>query len=138
MPSFRDALLEADDSEVRSKLVETPYGTVQVREMTAADFDAFMEVMEGSVPEGAPADQRDKVRIAAMVYAAAYDPDTGERVFSKDDVEWLKARPFRQISPLYTAANELNQVDDPKKSSGTSDNEPSGDSPEASASPQSD
>lgn len=133
MSKFREAM-KADDDAPGVMLVDHPrYGTVEVRELTAAQFEDFLDIVQEGFDEDD--DKRRRVRVAAMVFAATFDPETGKRVFDKADIEWLKDRPLRQLAPLYDPANKLNQVEDPKKFSRTIGDDSSEGSPAGQESP---
>jgi len=111
------------------ELVETEFGTVEVREFTAAGFDQFLEIIEAAQDED-PA-KRKRHRTVALIVVACHDPQTGAPVFTVEDVSALAAMPFSRISGLFRTAERMNRVQDAKKSSAVPASESSSDWPES-------
>lgn len=100
--SIRDSILTTVD--IQSKLVEVPeWGvTLEVRGMTAGDRMALTELAMG---EGGTV--RLSVLYPWLVVSSTFDPETGERVFSDEDVEAVKTKAGSAVERLATAAMEL-------------------------------
>lgn len=103
----------SDDTPPLSELVETPHGTVEVRELTAEQFDAYLEVVEEAMAEKDD-NKRRRLRTAALVWAGTFEPGTGDRVFEKGDIPVLAAMPFQRLAPIFRVVDRLNRIPDPK------------------------
>lgn len=76
-------------------------GKVWVREPTASDRDAFMSLYLAHYNDKAPLELR-----ALYVCRMVVDKD-GKRIFSDDDIQWLKELPADAIEDAYNAAKSL-------------------------------
>lgn len=100
--SLKDKIQAADD--IKSEMVEVPeWGvTVEVRTISGARrAEVFSRATntEGNVVAG--------TAYISLIVAAAYDPETGEPLFSQDDVEWLKEKSAKATERIATVAARL-------------------------------
>jgi len=101
--SLRDQILAAEDIQI--EMVEVPeWGvTVEVRGMSGADRSALMQAVADS-PEG-------KATISTMyvdsIIATAYDPETGERLFTPEDAGALNAKAASALDRLAEVSMRL-------------------------------
>ena len=103
MSSLLETIRNADDTE--KLLVEVPeWGGVKVelRSMSAA---ARMKLLKDA---GALDGETDAAKMyPSMIIATAFDPDTGERLFSPDDESWLMEKSMTALDRLGTAAMQV-------------------------------
>lgn len=105
--SLREKILAAED--IQSEMVEVPeWGcTIEVRGMNGADRSRILEA--------AAASEDGKIGIGSMyvetVIASAYDPDTGERVFSQADRDVLMSKSASAIDRIATVGMRLSAMD---------------------------
>ncbi len=118
--SLRDKYKEAGG--LRRDTVTVPeWGEVCVRELTAPEYEHYqLGQLDFSKTdsEGRPA-RVAKLDFARLVCWVVIDPETGERVFTDADLEWLAAKPNRILEPLGTAALKLTGVGGAEKNSET-------------------
>lgn len=105
--SLREKILAAED--IQSEMVEVPeWGcTIEVRGMNGADRSRILEAAASS--------EDGKIGIGSMyvetVIASAYDPDTGERVFSQADRDVLMSKSASAIDRIATVGMRLSAMD---------------------------
>lgn len=93
----RDQWLGVDDRETRN--VEVPGGTLLIREM---DGEAVMEMVT------ALEDKQDKQAIYRAITQSVIDPETGERMFSMEDMPVLQRKSWRTLDMLQKEIMQLN------------------------------
>ncbi len=104
MGTLRDKILAA--RELPRQEVETPewapFGvpSVHVRGFTVAEAERYGEVSTASGPDGKPLTNSS---IIAMLCASLIVDETGERVFTEDDAEALKAMPVSVVNRIVQA-----------------------------------
>lgn len=100
--SLRDRILAAQD--LGSKLVEVPeWGvTLEMRGMDAATSEALSD----AATEGGQSWLR------SVIVASAHDPETGEQVFTQDDVDALGAKSSAVIARLWQEALDVSKLSD--------------------------
>jgi len=100
--SLKDKIKAAIDIE--SEVVEVPeWGvTVEVRTISGA---RRAEIFSRA------SDEKGNIQAAdayiALIIAAAHDPETGETIFTKDDITWLKEKSAKATERLATVAARL-------------------------------
>ena len=105
--SLREKILAAED--IQSELVEVPeWGCiVEVRGMNGADRSRILEAAASS--------EDGKIGIGSMyvetVIASAYDPETGERIFSNNDRDVLMSKSASAIDRIATVGMRLSAMD---------------------------
>lgn len=105
--SLREKILAAED--IQSEMVEVPEWecTVEVRGMNGADRSRILEAAASS--------EDGKIGIGSMyvetVIASAYDPDTGERIFSQADRDVLMSKSASAIDRIATVGMRLSAMD---------------------------
>ena len=101
--SLRDQILSVDDIQI--KMVEVPeWGvTVEVRGMNGADRQKILDTAAAEEGEG--------VTVGGMfidvILATAYDPESGERLFTEDDKGPLLTKNAQALDRLATAGFSL-------------------------------
>lgn len=95
--SLRDRI-KANATVFPTETVEAWGQTVEVRSMTVAEqarlVDKFTRV-DGTRDVGG--------WVPAVIVATCFDPQTGEPVFTDDDVDWLRAQPASAVDGVATA-----------------------------------
>ena len=101
--SLRDQILAADD--LKREQVEVPeWGlTVWIRTMTAGERDLWEQWVFGQKDLA-----RRTVRSALVAFTAT--DETGDRIFTDDDIEPLAAKSAGALSRLYNVATRLNLI----------------------------
>lgn len=101
----KDQILKAND--LKTTEVEVPEwgGSVRVRTMTGAARQEFQEQI--NTPKG----KLPKNMIEALVVATAVD-DSGEPLFSKEDIQALSAKSSIALQKVFEAAADLNGLTD--------------------------
>ena len=105
--SLREKILAAED--IQSEMVEVPeWGcAIEVRGMNGADRSRILETAASS--------EDGKIGIGSMyvetVIASAYDPDTGERIFSQADRDVLMSKSASAIDRIATVGMRLSAMD---------------------------
>lgn len=105
--SLREKILAAED--IQSEMVDVPeWGcTIEVRGMNGADRSRILETAASS--------EDGKIGIGSMyvetVIASAYDPDTGERIFSQADRDVLMSKSASAIDRIATVGMRLSAMD---------------------------
>jgi hypothetical protein len=95
--SLRDLILSS--AAPAPVAVETPRGTVFVRQMTVLEREQYESILRD-------ADSQTSIR-AALVQKTACDPD-GSLLFGPGDYAALCALPFEVVSPIFDAAVRAN------------------------------
>jgi hypothetical protein len=103
----RDAILAAED--LRREPVPVPEwgGTVYVRTMTGTERDAW-EMMAFTVKDGEASVNRDNIR--ARLAALTVCDETGELLFSVDDIDALGKKSAPALDRVYAVAQRVNAV----------------------------
>jgi len=117
--TLREAILNADDLE--SRTVEVPEWNNLVVELRSPSVERRGEMMTEYMKDGAI----DFVRLyPALIVATAFDPETGEPVFTNGDIELLTKKSAKAMERLGAIASELSgmtnvqeRVDEGKDSS---------------------
>ena len=104
----RDQIFAADD--LKHEDVEVPEwgGTVRVRALTAGERDQWESSMAGETKNGQAIKVED-VR-AKLIAFAAIDVETGERLFTLDDVTKLSKKSAAAMQRLWLVASRLSLV----------------------------
>lgn len=97
----RDAWLSVDDRETRE--VEVPGGKLLIREM---DGEAVMEMV--SALENKEDKESQKLALYRGIAQSVIDPETGERMFTMDDVAALQRKSWRTLNALQGEIMKLN------------------------------
>lgn len=107
--SLRDRILAAEDRPHTD--VEVPeWGvTVRIRAMSGLDRDLWEAgILARRQSGGGPlANMR-----ASLVAHCALDPETGERLFSEDDVAVLGSKAAKPLDRLFSVASDLSGLSD--------------------------
>ena len=121
-----DAILAFDDVQVRDVPVPEWGGTVRVRSLSGKERDAF----EASLRE-----QRGKETVtntenvrAKLVARSLIDPETGERMFTDQQINALGGKNAAVLDRLYDVAAELSGMSESGDLAGNSEADPSGSS----------
>ena len=106
MTLSRDQILEASD--LRSQLAEVPEwgGAVLVRTMTGADRDAFENSMVSVRPDGTR--EQNLTNFRTKLVALTVVDDTGNLLFSADDLARLAAKSALAIDRVFVVAQSIN------------------------------
>ena len=120
--------------DIRTQIVDVPEwgGSVAIRELTAAERDAFELSLTVTAADGTR--KVDVSNMTARLSAACIvDPDTGDRLFSDAEVRELANKSGVALQRVFRAAQALNgmgagAVEDAEKNSAAA---PSGSSPSA-------
>lgn len=112
--SLRDNFINAPGPD--EEIVEVNGGRVLVRGMNVADFQKYVRALEdGNV-------------VVTTVIRCAYDPETGKRLFSDADAEFLSSKPMSLFTELFAAARRVSgltesdeEVDAGLKATGSDD-----------------
>lgn len=75
--------------------------TVELRSLSVGAKNRLVEMRDGG--EAPESDRLDKF-VAQVLVQTCYDPETGERVFTNDDADWLIEQPASAVEPLLLAA----------------------------------
>lgn len=108
--SLKDKIKNADDRGTET--VEVPeWGvTLELRSPTVAERSELIAAMadiNGEAPSAA-----DYTRsYVQLVIATAHDPETGERVFSDEDAEWLAEKNGAVLNTAWEAAQRVAGLD---------------------------
>lgn len=95
----REGFLAIDDREVRE--VEIPGGVVQIRELDGETVGNFVIAQEQG-------DEIAKKGMYILISESVIDADTGEKMFSREDIAALGKKSFRTLQKLQNAVMELN------------------------------
>ena len=105
-------LSRADFAAVQcpTKVVNIPVlgGDVLVRGMTGVERDAYESSMFTGKGKSRDINMRN-VR-AKLVVACACDLETGERLFTDADIDFVGAMPAKVLDPIFTAAQQLSAI----------------------------
>jgi len=97
----RDEILES--GKLKTEVVELESGSVIVSELSGNDY---MEVCELS--RKVDSDEIDMKKFQPLLICAAIVDESGNRIFSKDDVELIKGRSKDFYFKILSVANKLN------------------------------
>jgi len=97
----RDEILES--GKLKTEVVELEKGSVIVSELSG---DVYMEVCKLSRKEDL--DEIDMQKFQPLLICAAIVDESGNRIFSKDDVEIIKGRSKDFYFKILSVANKLN------------------------------
>lgn len=102
MGTLKDKIRNAQD--IKSEPVDVPEwdATVEVRTITGAErADIFSQNTDG---EG-------KIVASQAMYqlmvAATFDPGTGERLFTPEDIDWLRGKSAKAVERIASVASRL-------------------------------
>lgn len=128
-----EAILAFDDVQVRDVPVPEWNGTVRLRSMSGRERDSF----EASLREvhGKDIVINTVNSRAGLVARCAINPDTGERLFTDQQINALGEKNAAVLDRLYEVAAELSGLGGEEELAGKSEAAPSGDS--GSSSPES-
>lgn len=99
---LRDQIRSANDIE--SRIIDVPEWDVKVEMRTPTVRTRGEMISEFMKDDGAI----DYVRMyPSLVVATAYDPETGERLFGIEDIEWLEGKSAKALERLGEVAVEL-------------------------------
>jgi hypothetical protein len=124
----KDAILAADDRQIRDVDVPEWGGTVRVRALSGLDRDAYEAAFVDARKQGGPSAT---VRLhnfrAKLVVRSLVDSD-GERLFSDTDAKALGEKSADVIDRLFDVAREMSGMDDNavKDAEGNSETAPNG------------
>ncbi len=100
--SLRDRILDADD--IGKELLEIPHWnlTVEMRTMSALQRSRMLQTCQ--LPDGSV----DLDRLYPMLcIATVFDPETGEQVFTEDDIEAIADKSASAVEFVATRAMEM-------------------------------
>ena len=100
--SLRETILNADDLD--SKMVELPQWGVTV-EVRSLDGRSRARLLSSAAKEDGTVDL--ERLYPEMVILCAYDPETGERVFTEDDRDGLLSKSASQLELVALAAMQV-------------------------------
>jgi hypothetical protein len=97
--SLRDRIAAKDD--IKAERVTVWGEEIEVREMTGFDRARYMSLYtsEGDVDTS--------LIYPTLVMYSCYDPETGERIFTEDDIEMLGNKAFGSLDEISTVASRL-------------------------------
>ncbi len=106
MSTLRDKILSAKDIESKIIKIEEWGADIEIRSMTAGERARLLD---------AAIDAKGKVSMSVLypgvVLACAYDPETGEKVFTPEDRELLDAKSAAAVEKIAKVALELSGLD---------------------------
>ncbi len=127
----REMILQAND--IRREDVDIPEwgGKVCVRGMTGSERDAFEEMILAGRGKDAKVNLRN-IR-AKLVAQTVIDPETGQYLFTDDDIKALGKKSAKALARVYDVAQRLSGITDKdaEELAGNSDDDPSGGSTSA-------
>lgn len=104
--SLRDQILETQD--IQTKVVDVPEWDVEIeirgltgKERSAWETDVYQVDNQGNVQQNR-AFYKEKFLVKCL-----YDPDSGEKIFTEEDVEALAEKDGTVISRLFNFAQDL-------------------------------
>lgn len=100
-----DKILQADDLQTETVRIDEWDATVHVRELTAAERDAYEQSIVAR--EGEPMNLRN---IRARLVALTLVDDKGERIFTDEQAEALGRKSGRVLDRLFDVAQRLNKM----------------------------
>jgi hypothetical protein len=101
----KSAILAADDLKTEDVDVPEWGGTVRVRAFSGRERDAF----EASLVRGDGKDRKvDLTNMRARLVALTVVDDSGQKVFTQDDVDLLGAKSGAALDRVFSVAQELN------------------------------
>ena len=108
--SLRDRIRAIEDIE--SELVEVPEWkcVIDMRAPTSAEASALEEWAAehaGKTDDENPDPRRFRGMKEQYIMCCAYDPDTGNQLFSESDLEWLRGKNAKVIERLWKIAQRL-------------------------------
>ena len=102
MSTLREQIKEADD--IKSEIVTVPeWGDVKI-EMRTPTVGRRAELTQEYVSDGEIDFER---MFPALVVASAYDPETGELLFTIEDIDWLVNKSSAALERLGRVASTL-------------------------------
>ena len=103
---LRDKIRQASD--IDSEIVDVPeWGVkVEVRSMTGLQRSRYLKRVGGDAGE-----VDFEVLYPLLLVSTCHDPESGERLFTEDDVDWLNEKSSRPVERLATVANRLSGLD---------------------------
>ena len=109
---LRDSILAATD--IPTELVHVPEWDcdVEVRGMDLASREGIAEIASESVNARQTGGASNPVWNASVVIAVAFDPDTGERLFTQDDVAALNSKSAKAIMVIAETGARLSGLTD--------------------------
>jgi len=104
----KDQILEASDLQTFSVSVPEWGGDVQIRSMTGADRDEFESslVKVDAAGNRSPDMSNHKAKLVAMTLV----DESGNRMFTHDDVARLATKSSAALNRVYEAAQKLNGI----------------------------
>lgn len=105
--SLRDRILNTDDSA--SEIVEIPQwnANVEVRSMSGRERASILSKMR---------DRKGNMKVETLypeiIVAGAYDPDTGEKLFGREDIDRLNNKLAGPLENLAQAVLRVSGLDD--------------------------
>lgn len=124
MTALRDTILAAADTE--SEVVDVPEWGVKL-EMRSPSARERTRMLKAAMIEGETTPDLEKFG-PALIVATAFDPDTGEQVFTVDDIVALGDKSAQVVERLSTVSMRLagmraDAVDEGKDDSSTTPND---------------
>jgi hypothetical protein len=109
---LRDSILAAAD--IPTELVHGPEWDcdVEVRGMDLGAREAIAEVAQDSVKARESGGLNDPVWNASVVIATAFDPSTGERLFTSDDLAALNSKSAKAVMSVAEVGARLSGLTD--------------------------
>lgn len=116
----KEQVREADDIEIEPVPVPEWGGTVYVRGLTGSERDQweaeFVKASKGMIE--AEVDGRvqkmnmenSRARLVARCCVDSEDPNTAERIFDDEDIEWLGEKSGKALDRVYEKARELSGI----------------------------
>ena len=88
--------------------VVTGFGPVTVRALTCDEYDRFEVACAVKGADGKTSYKTDRAMLTRL---SVIDPETGDQVFTDDDLPALRARPAKDMSAVASAALKLCQAE---------------------------
>ena len=105
---LKDQILAANEGQSEKVPMPEWECTIEMRSITAADLEAWQwETYQQNKDDTRANKSNLRTR---LVVRCAFDPDTGEKVFTDADVDALNLKPSKIIERLYKVAEKLNAV----------------------------
>lgn len=103
----REAIIGRTTPALETEEIEIPEwgGTVLVRAFTGEDADIIARVTQGKNYS------RSKV-LATLVQRGVVDPETGNRIFGTQDLDFLAKQPMKLLNRITTVLTRLNGGDE--------------------------
>ena len=104
--SVKDKIRAAKD--FKSEVVDCPEWDMQIEVRTMRGVDRARMLKSSSNDKGEVVGEMFQAYLIAI---SSYDPATGERIFSEDDVEWIQEKSVDVLDRISEVAMRINGLD---------------------------